>query len=114
MGFIFAIYIRGFPFFKGLNTYFKIMLFSMLCCAQSLQYCPTICDAMDCSPPGSSVHGIFLARIPEWVLHALQGILLTQEDLTSPESPALQMDSFLLRHHGSPSNSVNIAICVTE
>ena len=33
-------------------------------CAQS---CPTLCDSMDCSPPGSSAHGIFLARILEWV-----------------------------------------------
>ena len=29
--------------------------------------CPTLCDPMDCSPPGSSVHGIFQARIMEWV-----------------------------------------------
>ena len=31
------------------------------------QSCPTVCDPMDCSPPGSSVHGIFQARILEWV-----------------------------------------------
>ena len=37
-------------------------------CAQSLmQLCPTLCDPMDCNPPGSSVHGIFQARIREWV-----------------------------------------------
>ena len=29
--------------------------------------CPTVCDAMDCSTPGSSVHGIFQARRLEWV-----------------------------------------------
>ena len=29
--------------------------------------CPTLCDPMDCSPPGSSVHEIFQARILEWV-----------------------------------------------
>ena len=29
--------------------------------------CPTLCDPMDCSPPGSSVHEIFWARILEWV-----------------------------------------------
>ena len=29
--------------------------------------CPTLCDPVDCSPPGSSVHGIFQARILEWV-----------------------------------------------
>ena len=30
------------------------------------QLCPTLCDSMDCSPPGSSVHGVFQARILEW------------------------------------------------
>ena len=32
-----------------------------------IQSCPTLCDRMDCSPPGSSIHGIFQARIMEWV-----------------------------------------------
>ena len=31
------------------------------------QSCPTLWDSMDCSPPGSSVHGILQARILEWV-----------------------------------------------
>ena len=31
------------------------------------QLCPTLCDSMDCSPPGSSVQGMFQARILEWV-----------------------------------------------
>ena len=31
------------------------------------QSCPTLCDPMDCSRPGSSVHGIFQARILKWV-----------------------------------------------
>ena len=31
------------------------------------QSCPTLCDPRDYSPPGSSVHGILQARIPEWV-----------------------------------------------
>ena len=31
------------------------------------QVCPTLCNPVDCSPPGSSVHGIFQARILEWV-----------------------------------------------
>ena len=30
------------------------------------QLCPTLSDPMDCSPPGSSIHGIFLARVLEW------------------------------------------------
>ena len=35
--------------------------------AKSLQLCPTLCDPMDCSLSGSSVHGIFQVRILEWV-----------------------------------------------
>ena len=34
--------------------------------AKPLQLCPTLRDPMDCSPPGSSVHGIFQARVLEW------------------------------------------------
>ena len=36
-------------------------------CAQLLQSCLTLCDPMDCSPPGSTVHGTVHARILEWV-----------------------------------------------
>ena len=35
--------------------------------AKSFQSCPTLCDPLDCSPLGSSVHGILQARILEWV-----------------------------------------------
>ena len=34
---------------------------------KSLQSCLILCNSMDCSPPGSSVHGILQARIVEWV-----------------------------------------------
>ena len=34
--------------------------------SQVAQSCPTLSDPMDCSPPGSSVHGIFQARVLEW------------------------------------------------
>ena len=37
---------------------------SMCVCAQS---CPALCNPMDCSPPGSSVRGIFQVRLLEWV-----------------------------------------------
>ena len=35
--------------------------------AKSLQSCLTLCDPMDCTPPGFSVHGILQARILEWL-----------------------------------------------
>ena len=47
--------------FTQLYSYVYILL---LCLAQSW---PTLSDPMDCSPPGSSVHGILQARILEWV-----------------------------------------------
>ena len=34
--------------------------------AKSLQLCPTLCDLIDGSPPGSTVPGILQARVPEW------------------------------------------------
>ena len=45
------------------------MLYIIPACvyAKSIQSCLTLCDPMDCSPPGSSVHGILQARILEWV-----------------------------------------------
>ena len=54
------------PFMKLLSCAVDI---SGLGCAilKSLQSCLTLCDPMDCSPPGSSVHGILQARILEWV-----------------------------------------------
>ena len=49
----------------------------VLCCAKSLQSCLTLCGPVDCSLPGSSVHGILQARILG--CHALlQGFFLTQ------------------------------------
>ena len=36
-------------------------------CVLVAELCPTLCDPMDCSSPGSSVHGILQARILEWV-----------------------------------------------
>ena len=40
------------------------------------QSCPTLCDTMDWSPPGSSVHGIFQARVVEWVAIAFSKPIL--------------------------------------
>ena len=45
----------------------KPIIYSMLCYAKSLQSCPTLCDPIDGSPPGSPVRGILQARILEWV-----------------------------------------------
>ena len=43
------------------------------------QSCLTISDLMDCSPPGSSIHGIFQARVLEWGAIAFSGLFLVGE-----------------------------------
>ena len=61
-------------------------------CAQSLKSCPILCDLMDCSLPGSSVHGILQLRILSWV--AIPGDLPHPgTELSSSTSPALQADA---------------------
>ena len=45
-------------------------------CAKLLQSCLLFCNPMDCSPPGSSAHGILQARILEWVAMPPPGDLL--------------------------------------
>ena len=63
------------------------------------QSCPTVCDPMNCSPPGPSVHGFLQARVLEWVA------IPSPEDLPNPEikptSPALQADSLLSEPDGA-------------
>ena len=54
-------------FVLGPKLKFNHMLFAMLCYAKSLQSCLTLCDPIDCSPPGSPVPGILQARTLEWV-----------------------------------------------
>ena len=75
--------------------------------AQPLQSCPALCNPMDCSPPGSSVHRILQARILEWV--AMPSSKGSSQSRDEPVSPALQADSLLLRHWGSPIKPVETA-----
>ena len=64
------------------------------------QLCPTLRDPMDCSPPGSSVHGIFQARVLEWVerLLSVKYFLLKQSHLQQHNSKAsiLQCSAFFM------------------
>ena len=53
-----------------LNSQVQLTLhYVVLCmCVESFQLCPTLCDPMDCSLPGSTVLGILQARILKWVV----------------------------------------------
>ena len=49
------------------SLYSRTLLFIHSIYVLVAQSCPTLCDPVDYNPPGSSVHGILQARIPEWV-----------------------------------------------
>ena len=64
------------------------------------QSCPTLCNPVDCSPPGSSIHEDSPGQNTELGrLSLLQGIFPTPG--IEPLSPALQADSYHLSHQGS-------------
>jgi len=48
-------------------SFFTLLFYSSKVKVKFVQLCPTLCHPMDCSPSGSSVHGILQARILEWV-----------------------------------------------
>ena len=51
----------------GKCNYSVLLYAAAAAAAKSLQSCPTLCDPIDCSPPGSPVPGILQARTLEWV-----------------------------------------------
>ena len=50
----------------GVGCHFLLQSMRVKSESEVMQSCPTLCDPTDCSPPGSSVHGIFQARVLEW------------------------------------------------
>ena len=80
--------------------YFKKVLRLLKKVAQS---CPTPCDPIDCSLPGSSVHGIFQARVLEWVpISFSRG---SSNPGIEPRSPTLQSDCLPAEPPGKPKNT---------
>ena len=80
--------------------------------AKSLQLYPTLCNPMDCSSPGSSVHGIsqqeYWSGLPFFPPGDLPD---TGIKLASPASPALQVDYLLLSHWVSP---IKLRVCTNS
>ena len=62
-----------FPFLVYMKAIHFLLSYNFLICwvsewvSEVAQSCPTLCDPVECSPPGSSVHGTLQARILEWV-----------------------------------------------
>ena len=57
----------------GVRCHFLLQCMKVKSESEVAQSCPTLRDPLDCSPPGSSIHRMFQARVPEWVAIAFHG-----------------------------------------
>jgi len=60
----------------GMGCHFLLQCMKVKSESEVTQSCPILSDPMDCSPPGSSVHGIFQARVLEWGAIAFSDLIL--------------------------------------
>ena len=79
----------------GLEWKFMCMLFMG---AKSLQSCPTLCDAMDCSLSGSSVHELLEAKILEWVV-VPSSRCISDPRISTPPPPAISCFDMQVLHN---------------
>ena len=77
---------------------------NMCMCGKSLQSCLTLCDPVDCSLQGFSVHGIFQARVQEWVAISFSRGSSWPRD---PGLPHCRQKLYHLSHQGSPKLRLN-------
>ena len=68
----------------GVGCHFLLQCMNVKSESETTRLYPTLSDPMDCSPPGSSVHGIFQARVLEWGAIAFSGKLNKQGDNIQP------------------------------
>ena len=82
-----------------------LYVFDLCVCVLVTQSCLTLCDPVDCSPPGSSVHGIFQARVLEWI--AISFSRGSFNPGIEPGSPELKADSLPPEPPGKPPFTVD-------
>ena len=99
----------------GVGCHFLLQCMKVKSESEVTQSCPTLSDPMVCSLPGSSIHGIFQARVLEW------GAILIHEDWKKPipslgdlpdpgikqGSSVLQVDSLPAELPGKPPDRVS-------
>ena len=118
----------------GVGCHFLLQSMKVKSESEVSQSCPTLSDPMDCSPPGSSVHGIFQARVLEWGAIAFYVLVLLQipanvlwnpfsslaHSPLSVPSATSQLSAWgwkLCMSHASArgsSQSISIEVCLTD
>ena len=91
----------GLSFFLISNYKYNLNMYHMCAVCLVAQLCPALCDRMDCSPPGSYVHGDSPGKNTGVACHALlQGIFPTQG--SKPGLSHCRQILYCLSHQGSP------------
>ena len=73
----------------GVGCHFLLQCMKVKSESEVTQLCPTLSDTMDCSLPGSSIHGIFQARVLEWGAIAFSSESARCTHISSPSSTLL-------------------------
>ena len=86
----------------GVGCHFLLQCMKVKSESEVTQSCPTLCDPMDCSPPGSSIHGIFQARVLEWVplpsRNIMGGGLKILQSYSGLKNPTSKLEMDRVRH----------------
>ena len=84
---------------SGVGCYFLLQCMRVKSESEVAQSCPTLCNLMDCSLPGSSVHGVFQGRVLEWfAISFSRGSSQPKDRTWCP----LQVESLPLSYQGFP------------
>ena len=89
----------------GVGCHFLLQCMKVKSKSEVAQSCPTLSDPMDCSPPGSSVHGIFQARVLEWVPIAFSESCYIQSKLSAYNRQLYLQDVLCKLHDNNKANT---------
>ena len=97
---VFTIYVYMFPPLLPVSLWFLLYIFAA---AKSLQSCPTLCNPIDVSLPGSSIPGILQARTLEWVAISFSSAWKWTVKVKSPSRVQLFMTPWTAAYQAPPS-----------
>ena len=92
----------------GVGCHFLLQCMKVKSESEVAHSCPTLSDPMDCSPPGSSVHGVFQARVLEWGAIAFSRDYSTEWNKSERQTPCDVTCMWNLKY------STNEHICKTD
>ena len=89
----------------GVGCHFLLQCMKEKSESEVAQLCPTLSDTMDCSPPGSCIHGTFQARVLEW-----GAIAFSKDSTTLPKLSANIFDEYKCKHSQQNIGKLNPTI----